>query len=423
MTELGYVVTSGRIDKWKAAGVKEVDGVMRVWGPMFSGTRLDLLLENINPDVTDYTQAQFAALKAVVSWIKAKLQLGETVSVLNPGAAFIQDNNVFFAPDQLSNRCLYIEGIKTDSYNCPDLSGISSITFCAGVMLYRILAGFHPFTSSEIYQDMREGIFLPVNLAVPALNEKLSALIQTAMLLPVEKKYVQKPDTGILTEILEILTTINDDVSSLFVPLSAEKKSQIEKEKKLYLIKRNSVTGTKRFVTRNKYFVYGITAAVLIGLFIIVSIIQSRAQRPTTAGMTPDTVITSYFEAFSILDHQFMEACIMGASKSDINVAASYFAVSRARQAYEYTTEPILKTAQEWIEQGGELPSPDVFGVTDLTIEHLSGSVYDGEIVFRAEYILWSPNEHSLTRTDIITLKLDRRNNWRITNISRTESY
>jgi len=434
LTEQGYVVSSdGTHEIWKPAGVKEIDGFMKVWGPMFSGTRLDLLLENINSGAED--SAKQIALNAVVSWIKAKMFLGETNTALNPSSSFILEDKVFFAPENLSNRCLYIERKESeaqaaitssrsaaevslahiDRYNCPDLSGLNAAAFCAGVMLYEILTGSHPYPTAEIYQDMREGIFMPVNLAAPDMDEKLSGLIQEALILP---KQVLKTGADILKEILEIL--VNTDISSLFITLPEDKKIQIEKEKQLYLVKRKSITGTKRFVTRNKQFLTIAGIGFFIILFITISAVRGISQRPTTAGLSSGDVITAYYDAFASLDHMFMEACIKGADKSDINVAASYFAVSRARQAYEYRATPAIVSVKEWQEQGGELPARDVFGVTDLMIEYVSGSEYDGIIVYNAEYQLWAPDELSETRKDTLTLKQDRRKNWRITEISRT---
>jgi hypothetical protein len=159
----------------------------------------------------------------------------------------------------------------------------------------------------------------------------------------------------------------------------------------------------------------------LIVIFIAFSIIRTASLRPTTAGLTSQEVIFAYYNAFSTLDHFFMEACIQGAIKTDINAAASYYAITKMRQAYEYMTDPILFPAQEWKDNGGELPAPNVFGVTDLTVAHISGNEETRVITYRADYFLWTPNEESINRSDVLTLRLDRRNNWRIVDISRTE--
>jgi len=432
LIEPGFIVfPDGTHKEWKASGVIQIEdgsqnlSFMRVWGQIAPGKRLDMLIEECDCDAP---QTRQTALRAVVSWIRAKLFLGDLQSALNPGASFILDDGVFFAPEHIANRCLFIEDSKPDQFNCPDLNGINAAAFCAGVMLYKILTGSLPFQSAEMFQDMREGVFLPPSLATPELNEKLSGLIQSALLLPVNNASTLKNSYSrgitLLTQILELLApdkTGTIDVYSLFEPLSEEKKVIIEKEKKNYLLKQNSITGTKRFVTRNKNAILGAGAGLLILIVIIISVIQSISGRPTTEGLTSDGVITAYYDAFSKLDHVFMEACVRGADKSDINAAASFFAVTKARQAYEYTTETILVPASEWLENGGELPSPNVFGVTDLTVETVSGSENESVITYRVNYLLWAPYEQSVSRTDTLTLRRDKRDNWRIIDIQRIE--
>ncbi|MDR0303020.1 MAG: hypothetical protein LBI04_12015, partial [Treponema sp.] len=56
----------------------------------------------------------------------------------------------------------------------------------------------------------------------------------------------------------------------------------------------------------------------------------------------------------------------------------------------------------------------------DLVITPRGGNEDEGLVVFRADYLLWFPNEdRSSSRTDELTLKRIR-GNWRITEILRT---
>lgn len=435
LIEPGYVVNpDGTHEVWKSAGVNDTNGFMRVWGPMFSGKRLDLLLDNFDSVVTDTTKSKQTALQVVLWWIRAKMFLGDTRSTLNPGAAFVHDGKspsyqkgaVFFAPEHLSNRCLLIEGTEIDRYNCPDLIGMDASAFCAGVMLYKILTGSHPYPNTDIFQDMREGVFLPVRLAAPELDEKLAALIQAALLLPVERKKASKSGTDILSGFMEILLVDTEstaiDISLLFNTLSVEKTKKAEKEKQRHLFRQNSIVKTKRFAIRNKHLLLGSSIALAFALFLLFSTQRTFSQRPTTAGLSSETVVIAYYESFSSLNHIFMEACIQrGVDRSDINVAATFYAISRTRQAHEAATAPLIISARVWLEQGGTLPARDVFGITELTVERLAGSEADDMVVYRADYLLWSPDEYSRSRTDILTLRRDRRGNWRIIEILRTE--
>ena len=429
LIEPGYVVKAdGSHEVWKAAGVNETNGSMRVYGQLFQGKRLDLLLEEIESQSLfnkDKNALQQEAINAVAAWIRAKMFLGDTKSALNPGASFTSsDGSVFFTPEYLTNRCLYLEGIIQDRYNCPDLFGMNASAFCAGLMLYKIFTGIHPYSGTEIYQDMREGIFLPLNLAFPELNKKLAELIQAALLLPVNKKRrpqknpTAKSGIDILTKILEILS--GED--ALFSELPKEKIEQTAKEKNVFLVRQNIIVKTRRFASGNKYLLTGIAIGLLFTLFITFSTIKSYASRLTTEGMTSENVVTVYYDSFSALNHELMEACVQNAGKTDIIAALNLIAIYKQRQTYEMASKIAIVQAKTWRDNGGELPAPDVFGVTDLTIEYIGGDENEGLMFYRADYKLWSPMEDfARIRSDKLMLKLDRRKHWRIVEIERTE--
>ncbi|MDR2597463.1 MAG: hypothetical protein LBC76_09125 [Treponema sp.] len=466
LIECGYIVhPDGSHEVWKSSGVNEINGSMVVWGTPFFGDRLDLLLSNL--DFSGSESLQTAALQGVIHWLRAKMFLGDTYSSLNPGATFViredgkdpryQGGSVFFAPPGLSSRCLLVEKTESqtkqsggydsakrrkksenyerevpsenvpvlDRYSCPDLTGMEATAFCAGAMLYKILTKSYPYPSdATIFQDMREGIFLPPHLAAISLNKNLCGIINSSLLLPVEKKRTGESGTEISSNLLHALMDNESKivpVSSLFVNLSVEESILLEKEKRRYFLIKNTYAKTKRFVVHNKHVIIGALIGVLFLLFIFVSTTKSLNNRPTTEGMASDAVIVAYYDAFSSLNHTFMEACIQGADKTDINTAVSFYALSKTRQAYEMSNRYSFIPAKAWKEAGGELPAPDVFGVTDLSIEYMAGGEEADMIIYRANYLLWSPEEYSISRSDIITLKRDKKKNWRIAEIIRTE--
>jgi hypothetical protein len=455
LIEPGYIVyPDGSNTVWKASGVNELDGYMRVWGSPFSGERLDMLINMTNaPKLTpeQAEQRQKAALQAVVYWMRAKLLIGETHSALNPGAAFVscsdggehQKGSVFFTPESLSQRCLLVEGAgytavlrsgvseirssvpsALDLYNCPDLKDTDAAAFCAGTMLYTVLAKTHPYPDNEnIYQDMREGVFVPPKLAIPGIDKQLGELIHAALLLPVAAKKTSMSGAVILANLLKILMNKEEgvtDISLLCSTMAKEEEEKFLKERNKFIKKQNFAVKSKRFCIKHKFVLMGVTVAVLFVLFVVVSMTKVRQGRRTTAGMPPDTVINEYYEAFSNLNHIYMEECIYGASKNDIDVATNFFVVTKVKQAYEPGERSSIVPARVWKQTGGELPAPNVFGITDLKITPLGGSDVDGLVVYRADYLLWFPTEKTASsRTDELTLKRIR-GNWRITEIHRT---
>jgi len=443
MIEPGFIVhPGGSHEVWKSKNVSEINGFMNVWGSPFYGDRLDLLINDIDTDASE--GAQEKALQAVTHWIRAKMLLGDTDSAVNPGAAFIlcEDGkepgnfarsgslevaahpagSVFFAPENLSNRCLFLEGLlEQNQFNCPDLKGAEAAAFCAGAMLYKILVKKNPYASGlSLSQDMREGIFVPPHIAAPGLDKELCELIISALLLPDLKRRTGKTGTDIISELLNVLTSGKTDIPSLFRKLTAEETAQLESEKKAYITKYDKLVKVKRFAARNRTAIIVSAVIFIFLLFTVISTIRNLNERPTTAGMESDTVVLAYYDAFSTLDHIFMEACIMGATKVDINAVASLFAIVKTRQAYELNAD-ILIPAQRWKAEGGELPAPNVFGVTDLSIEFIKGSEAEEMYVYNVNYLLWAPGENAIYRYDLLTLRRDKRGNWRITEIQRTE--
>ena len=457
LIENGYIVRpDGSHEIWRASGVNEVDGQMRIWGPSFTGKRLDLLLNELNSPTLQQT-----AFQAVVFWLRAKMLLGDTHTTLDPGAVFVcmEDDStgdcaypkgsVFFAPENLANRCLVVERTKysvrssggtaaakkrpsssveipvLDRYNCPDLTGMDAVAFCAGTVLYKILANAYPYPDdTTIFQDMREGVFLPPHLAISSLNKKFCELIQLALLLPAGKRRSNMSGIDIISEMLRELTENESQavpVSSLFIQLSPEESMRIEKEKKRHLKIHNVFINSKRFTLLNKQTLIGAAVAFLFILFLVVSTTRSVLQRPTTEGMASDAVTMAYYEAFSSLNHVLMEACVQGAGKNDINAVMNLLAIDKTRQAYEMSTRSTYIPAKDWKESEGEHPAPDVFGITDLSIFHLDGREEDGLVVYRVNYLLWSPEGYLIDRSDILSLTRNRQKNWRITEIVRVE--
>ncbi|MCL2761631.1 MAG: hypothetical protein FWD36_00295 [Treponema sp.] len=477
ITESGLVIKGAgetSVTPWQASGVIEhahgdgAEPTMVVWGPHFEGERLDLLLnENGQQD---------KALALINAWIQAILALaenlpagtlalpGDSAAMFWPSAALIAANAVFVAPPSLAKRCM----IPDNRYTHTDLEGIDSAAFSAAAMLYHVFAGTPPFSAADeaiLRQDMREGHFLPVHLAVPGLDANLAALIQEAL-------SAKSHGAAILKQFLIFFTTNQHEPArtkeneqaigsyglcgswlnssaSFNRPVSEAERLAIEKEKSAFLKRKTAAIKTRRFVARNTAMLLISFAAIAAALLIAHSLIQNRAKLPTTAGMEPVQVIESYYNAFGQLDHQMMEACVVRkAGKSDINTVINLFVINRARLAYEMGTAPMIIAAPIWQEHGGGAVAYDVFGVTDLRIttnkEQGIKNKDAEELYFEADYVLWVPAQMgeidepalelrtlfdpesaefrlpwSYHHADVLTLTR-KKGTWRITNIQRT---
>jgi hypothetical protein len=433
ITEPGLIVRSGAVELWQASGVREVtasDGkqTMVVWGPPVDGECLDTMLNNAPQD---------KILAAISAWIQAILLLknNECETPLWPCAAMFSQGSagtmVFFAPPGLARH----EAVTIDErYVNPGFSGMNAAAFTVAAMLYHACAGTPPFSAGDkslLYQDMREGNFLPIRFAVPGLNERLAALIQNALVPFTAKGGTITDGTRLLEAMLECVQAQQSSILSLVRPLSQAEQLSLEKEKHQYLkIKTASIT-TKRFVARNAALLAGCLAVIMAVTLGVHSCAQSRARLPSMAGMEPVRIIETYYYAIGDLDHQMMEACVSGnAGKNDIRMVINFFVIEKTRQSYAHNALPIFIPAHKWPDGHTDIP---IFGPADLKLEWLEGGEENGEIHYRADYTFWTPSqlvdeaesaeiEDPLSlpypRSDIVTL-IRKKGNWRISEIKR----
>jgi hypothetical protein len=444
------------IEIWQAGGVTELarqdagiknsasqgSSTMVIWGPHFPGEELAEVI--INKD---------EALDALRYWLKARIAVekksgGGKESVFpGPAGALIVTvgqaskqalaenpypvGTVFFPPARLLKRTLDADGVLLDAERWihPDLEGAEGISFCAGTMLYYVFCNAPPFqrdNSDELRQDIREGVFVPPNLAAPGLDPDMADLITRAI------SPIPKPGSVSLRRTPEFISDFigpqfSKPASSWLKTLSVKEISDIGAEREQYKKKTASVVKTRRFLVRNAAIIAVCFVALFAVMLFVRGLIQSRVDQPTTRGMTAIEVAEAYYGAFNALDHFMMQACVTGrAGRDDIQTVTSLFVVSRVRQAYE--TGQFFMSAQEWIEAARPATDRAVFGITELVIRTISS---DGEnTILEADYIFWisaanSESEDVFTAVpegfatrDILTLAFQR-GEWRITNIER----
>jgi hypothetical protein len=425
ITQEGHIVfPNGGIKAWQPGGVMERNGSMVIWGPDFKGERLDRLLAP-GGDGGGLDRA----LEALRCWVRAYPHLpggslwptGVFVA-LEPGmpegnAEAYPAGSVFFPPERLRCRCVQAEGEESwldggESLVSMDLGGEAGAVFTAAAMLYRIFAaaaqgerdprevpGALPFSSRDpdlLHQDIREGVFLPLELAAPGLDPGAAELVDRAIAGIKGKSLGPRPS---LEELAELLGPPADTgaaegprgIAFFFHELGKAELEKLREDRDHYEKKRKLTVKTRRFVIRNTAIIVGSAAALLIVLLFVNSMIASRRDLPTTAGMESRQVVKTYYGAFGTMDHTLMDACVINrAGKGDIDMVTRYFVTSRVRQAYEYNSAVFI-SAQDWFAAGSPPTTAQIFGVTDLGITRLGGTEFDDEMRYRVEYIIWVP--------------------------------
>jgi hypothetical protein len=409
ITQTGTIVyPDGKIETWKADSVTERPGdtdkgTMVIRGPSFPGESLDSLLRG--------TGRQDPSLDAVRFWLKARQLLADRQSQEDSTASFsgasgalivMKDHGAFprgtilFPPERLVKRCIEAEGDRkaaaVQQWYHPDLRGDDETAFSAGIMLYNVFSGGMPFVRDDgdtLRQDMREGVFMPLELAAPGIDPKLAALIGD-VLLPIKKiaEGKKRPSPSELSDFIG--SAGGPPVSSWFTDLSEAQRTKIENEREQYKKTRGLVVKTRRFVIRNTAILMGCAAAVIALVLGVRSYIVHLRDMPNTIGMNPVQVAETYYGAFSSMDHSLMEACVTNkAGKGDIDMVVNLFVITRVRQAYE--TMDASLTAQDWLDAGSPETDKTIFGITGLRLTALESDESDGEVSVRAGYTLWMP--------------------------------
>ncbi|GHV01678.1 hypothetical protein FACS189485_00490 [Spirochaetia bacterium] len=412
ITQEGLIVyPDGKLEPWQPSAVIERSGAaedtptMVIWGPDFKGERFDFLLKD--------EARRDDALDALRLWIGAQ----SAAKGLPPWPAGVlinlSEGTILFPPDRLVTRSIQAEHPTqfppedsgkdawfdgAESLVNTELAEEEEAAFTAGAILYRLLSGTLPFPNRDqdlLHQDIREGVFLPVRLAAPGLDEKTAALIDRAIASSKNAASNKAPGKTrpALDEFREILGPIHSQgADAFFHPLDEAEQAKIAEEGAQFQKKKDLTVNARRFVIRNAAIITAICAIVLIAGLIVRSVVVSNANLPTTAGMESAEVIETYYGAFGVLDHTLMDACVFKkAGKGDIEMVTNLFVMDKVRSAYETSMVSNIIPAEKWLESGAEPTVLQVFGVSDLNFSRISGDESGDEIHYRASYILWVP--------------------------------
>lgn len=450
LTERGYVVApSGSVSPWTAGGTVEQNGTIVVWGPDFRGERLDRLVQG----------DQGRAIEALRWWMKGREALLNQAIPLPPpypaGAFISDDGSIFFPPPAIALRSLAAEGSNAPLEGAhrwvhPDKQGEEADVFTLAALLYRVFTGTEPFAGAsedECRENIRDGKYTPIALAVPQLRNELRFLIDRALEVLPQKSGRDEKNAGRprLEAFIQALGK-----AELYVSLDATELEKVEQLRHNYEKKYEKTIARKRYLRKNKTVLTITLISLAIFILIAQSIIRDQASRPTTAGMTPLQVVQTYYGSFNTLDHQKMSACVRGkAGAMDIEAVMNLYVISKVRQAYERKNSVL--SPEDWKTQGSPATDATVFGITDLSIiedtsqgesaqkgasQKANAGSPGTEAFFTVTYQLWHPADTAASagssptapglplpvaekRRDRVQLEMDNKQ-WHILRIDRT---
>jgi hypothetical protein len=467
VTDPGYIVSLRNsaapvVELWRAGGTAElaVNGrpapVMVVWGPDFAGCSLDEIVTREDGPVP--RSGHGASAEALAAWVRARAALpAEGRPPPWPGAVLVDKGaeTVLFLPEAAAQRAFDATGGTAwingaERWTHPDYSGEEADVFTAAALLYFALSGSLPFPGRDrdtLREDIREGVFIPPRLAAPGLSGEATSLITSSMS-PRARLKGQRPALADLARLIgaaaENTAAGPNGKRGLFRNVSPAEAKALEAERERFLRKREKAIKTGRFLRRNRSVILGILGAAVIAALAAGSLIRAQLDRPSTPGMDPVTVVESYYNAITALDHEMLGACVTGgAGKDDINMVTNLYVISKVRQAYE--AREIFIGPEEWRQGGGGPSEKVVFGIGDLRIQQIEADTDGGgRAVYRAEYLFFNPYPDSngnaagdtvglsleaektpppvpagVPRQDELVLVKDKRGLWRIAEIRR----
>jgi hypothetical protein len=459
ITQTGLIVyPDGTTSIWKAEGVVEYgkagqgQGTMVVWGPDFSGERLDRIIDaavscdaaisrDAAPDGAGPKAGNETALDALRYWLQAQIawinmaQAGEDAPVPWPAGAIIAlesssaapeapaeaasnaaasgcypPGTVFFPPGRLARRVVEAEAVSTEAtlvaaseaaatpdawltgaerWTHPDLAGPEAVVFAAAAMFYRLLSGVPPYPSQDV-DVVRSDIREEVLIPLRLMAPGIEDY-PAGLILRSLSPIAAREKRPELEEMSRLLgKPASGGAERYFHPLSDEERAAIEAEQEQFNKAKSARVKTRRFIRRNTAILMGTAVIVLVVGLVTGSLIKGRLDLPNTRGMSPQEVVETYYSAFAPMDHTLMEACVINkAGKGDIDMVTNLFVISKVRQAYEMGISAI--PAQEWLDSGAAPTEFTVFGVTGLRLDGEDTDEGDGEVRYRAAYTLWTP--------------------------------
>lgn len=381
-TSPGWLVEETRVTEWRFEGVVEREGSVFLYGAYEAGTPLSSVLAMPLAQALPFLLRLVRALERLTERAVPRFPL-ETDTIL-----FTAAGGVLFLPPEVSRE---IRGRSAftltrevfESVNHPDLKGDPLACYSIAALLYRIITGAFPFmgtSAEEMHEQARKLEINPPSRVVPELSAEVSALVMAGL--------GRSRREGVpLSEWADRLSAWQDQ--ELYHALSAQEKEQAG-QAAASLRQTAARSFARRMFWEKNWKVAAIVAAVVIVVAAGAGSILKNVLAPrVTRGFSPARVVETFYTSMNTLDHQVMQACVVGrAGREQINEVTTLYVTSRVTQGYEGRSNII--SAAEWDRQGRpEIASPaSVYGVTGLSLKEEQPAPAP---VFLVTYDKWNP--------------------------------
>ena len=361
-----------------------------------------------------------------------------------------------------------------NSWINPTLYGNQALRFARSNLAYRILTGRLPFpevNTIERNADILDKKYLPLELCVPGIDEKLTQKINSELELNSAKVNIPgKKEKKSLAAKLNDDRPRNESDAQKAARLQAEyvkavsaypmellenckeKSNSISdgdfsKKASEYMAKKNARVAAKRKIRRNTGIIVTASIITLVLIILIANTIKTNGLDKTTKGLTAEQVVESWYQQINALDTVYISDAGKGKAPNNVaNIVSQMYVIGKNRQAYS-RDRGIQNPAAFFLslKKDTQINEGGLYGVTNLTLndevknmdvkipvkkekvpaitEDKGISVYNKmNSVQRAHYYIIHTEAEELfveEQTELITLTF-MKDRWIITDIAQT---
>ena len=199
--------------------------------------------------------------------------------------------------------------------------------------------------AEQLVQNMRDGVFVPIALRLPAIEPRFAQLIDDGLSVMQKKKSMEKQAIPVFTQ----LCTYRDEAAPFFsaagqdpLPQTGQTATGDRAAGSSVLAMQSFIERKGREVRRRRFFIRyrgGLIAAAafIFGIIgIAAAITVQLRQPPETAGLSAEQVVQGFYAAIGDLDQAKMSAYTKNKAGAEYDgLLLHLFVTSKMREAYE----------------------------------------------------------------------------------------
>lgn len=357
-------------------------------------TLLEIFEQAENDDSEKKAASLFSAVKATCNALTVAAKSNKKIPMVGAGGIIIEENDssdcsdrnlkALFLPQELF--VVSANGLSQNDFHRlhsgwinQTIYDLPAVCFERAVITYRLLCQKLPYPccdQTERNADILDGKFLPVQMRVKNIDEKLARAINKALKLNSNSVNVPgKKQKGKKNEDLTPDADFPENLLREAFELSRnQRKNPPEKEffekAEIYERNRDAKIRTKRKIRRNSaaIAVFLVVGAIIFSL--IMNSVQTSRNSETSLGLTPEQTALGYFYGVNTKDTVLLANFTKGRkTQKYVDTVSQIYVLDKQRHVYEKDNG--FASPENWLLFSTNLEkysNSGIFGVTNLKI-------------------------------------------------------